>query len=138
MTIETATPRESAPRRVLVADDQASTRRFLRAVLEELPDLDVIGEAVDGMETVAQVQALQPDIVLLDLSMPVFDGSDAIAGILRVKPDASVVIVSGMDPEYGDPLVGPGVLGFVWKGLPPFELLERLRDILTPEGSAAR
>ena len=130
------TPPESAQRRVLVADDQISTRRFLRAVLEELPELYVVGEAVNGAYAVTQVQSLQPDIVLLDLSMPVLDGSDAITGIRQAKPDTSIVILSGMDPEFGDSLVGPGVLGFVWKGLPPFELLQRLRDLLNPDRSA--
>src|ERR1700678_3587434 len=59
-----------APLRVLIVDDAPSTRRYLRAVLEHCREFHVVGEASDGDKAVAQVEALQPDLVLLDLSMP--------------------------------------------------------------------
>ncbi|MEY2433004.1 MAG: hypothetical protein QOC92_2729 [Acidimicrobiaceae bacterium] len=118
------------PTRVLIVDDAASTRRFLRAVLEHCPEFDVVGEAEDGASAVQIADLLQPDVVLLDLSMPGTDGSSALGGLLHVAPNARVIILSGMDPNTATPLLAAGATAFVPKGLPPFELLERLGSIL--------
>jgi DNA-binding NarL/FixJ family response regulator len=121
---------QAKTRRVLIADDVASTRRFLRAVLEHCQQFDVAGEASDGESAIEMAGLLQPDLVLLDLSMPLTEGASALIGIRAVAPDASVVIVSGMSPELGGPLLEAGATAFLPKGIPPFELLERLGDIL--------
>jgi CheY-like chemotaxis protein len=112
-----------------VVDDAVSTRRFLRAVLED-GGLDVAGEADNGRSAIEQARDLQPDVVLLDLSMPVADGSSSLEGILQAAPMAQVIVLSGMDPKVAAPLVDAGARGFVPKGLPPAELLERLRAII--------
>jgi DNA-binding NarL/FixJ family response regulator len=116
--------------RVLIVDDVASTRRFLRAVLENCRQFDVIGEASDGYAAIEISKTAQPDLVLLDLSMPMVDGAMALGGILQVAPTATVILVSGMNPVSGEPLLNAGAAAFVPKGIPPFELLERLGTIL--------
>jgi DNA-binding NarL/FixJ family response regulator len=116
--------------RVLIADDVGPTRRFLRAVLEHCRQFDVVGEADDGGASVEMAGNLQPDIVLLDLSMPEVDGATALRGIRSVAPSARVIIVSGMNPKLGASLLDTGAVGFVPKGIPPFELLDRLGSIL--------
>ena len=116
--------------RVLIADDVAPTRRFLRAVLEHCRQFDVVGEADDGNVSIELAEDLQPDLVLLDLSMPGVDGASALRGIRNVAPLAKVIIVSGMNPELGTSLLDTGAVGFVPKGIPPFELLDRLGSIL--------
>ena len=118
------------PLRVLIVDDASSTRRFLRAVLEHCREFTVIGEASDGDAAIEQAEALHPDLVLLDLSMPATDGASALEGILRSTPDARVVVVSGMNPSVGGMMIDAGAIAFVPKGLPPFDLLDRLGSIL--------
>ena len=116
--------------RVLIVDDVASTRRFLRAVLEDCSWLEVVGEADNGKSAVERAEALQPDVVLLDLSMPELDGHGALGEILRVAPSTKVVILSGGDANLGDSLVGSGATAFLPKGLPPWDLAGRLEIIL--------
>jgi CheY-like chemotaxis protein len=114
----------------LIVDDAASTRRFLRGVLEYCPQFDVAGEAENGASAIEMADALQPDVVLLDLSMPVSDGSSALSGLLRVAPNARVIVLSGTDTKAAAPLLAAGATAFVPKGLAPFELLDRLGSIL--------
>jgi DNA-binding NarL/FixJ family response regulator len=116
--------------RVVIVDDVASTRRFLRSVLENCEQFDVVGEAADGYAAIEKSKLSQPDLILLDLSMPMVDGAMALAGIRQVAPKATVVLVSGMNPRSGDPLLKAGASAFVPKGIPPFELLDRLGSIL--------
>jgi DNA-binding NarL/FixJ family response regulator len=118
------------PLRVLIVDDAASTRRLLRGVLECSPEFDVAGEADNGASAIEVADTVQPDVVLLDLYMPVSDGSSALGGLLRVVPDASVIVLSGMDKKAAPPLLAAGAAAFVPKGLAPLELLERLSGIV--------
>ena len=119
--------------RVMIADDAPSTRRFLRAVLEHCRQFDVVGEAGDGDSCIELADTLQPDLVLLDLSMPLVEGPSALNGIRRVAPHAEVIVVSGVNPTLGLSLIETGAVAFVPKGIPPFELLERLGSILERE-----
>jgi two-component system, chemotaxis family, chemotaxis protein CheY len=116
--------------RVLIVDDIASTRHFLRALLEDCAQFEIIGEASDGYGAIRKSKTAQPDVILLDISMPMVDGAMALAGICQVAPNAKVILVSGMDPTAGDPLLKAGASAFVPKGLPPSELLDRLGTIL--------
>jgi DNA-binding NarL/FixJ family response regulator len=116
--------------RILIADDVASTRCFLRAVLEHCKEFEVVGEASDGDSAIELAESLQPDLVLLDLSMPLVDGASALSGIRKLAPNASVIIVSGMSPSLGAELINAGATAFLPKGIAPFELLDRLGDIL--------
>jgi len=84
-----------APIRVLVCDDVASFRALMRYTLQEDPEIEVVGEAADGMAAIAAAERLQPDVVLLDLTMPILDGLDAIPSLLQRAPGTRVVALSG-------------------------------------------
>ncbi len=124
------TSSDADPLRVLIVDDAASTRTFLRAVLEHCDQFSVVGEADDGGMAIEKAGALQPDLVLLDISMPAVSGAGALKGILEVAPSTMVIIVSGAGPAVGQPLLEAGATAFVPKGIAPFELLSRLGSIM--------
>ena len=125
-------PEMAWPSRVLVVDDAASTRVFIRAVLDGSPRFDVCGEADNGEGAILEAAVLHPDLILLDLSMPVVDGSRALAGLRQVAPDAEVILLSGMAADAVAPLLGNGVIGFVPKGLGPAEMLQRIEALVAP------
>lgn len=81
--------------RVLLCDDVAELRELTRLGLEEHPSIEVVGEAGDARTGLAQVAALMPDLVLLDLSMPGMDGLEAIPLLREVKPDLGIIVLSG-------------------------------------------
>jgi DNA-binding NarL/FixJ family response regulator len=84
-----------APIRVLVCDDVEAFRALMRYTLQEDPGIEVVGEAADGIAAIGAAERLQPDVVLLDLTMPVLDGIDAIATVLERAPGTRVVALSG-------------------------------------------
>jgi DNA-binding NarL/FixJ family response regulator len=88
-----------APIRVLVCDDVEAFRALMRYTLQEDPGIEVVGEAADGIAAIDAAERLQPDVVLLDLTMPVLDGIDAIPAVLRSAPGARVVALSGWGAE---------------------------------------
>jgi DNA-binding NarL/FixJ family response regulator len=81
--------------RVLVCDDSDAFRALLRYTLQEDPGIAVVGEAADGMAAIEVAGRLQPDVVLLDLTMPILDGMDAIPSLLERAPSTRVVALSG-------------------------------------------
>ena len=83
------------PIRVLICDDSEAFRALLRYTLQEDPGIEVVGEAADGMAAIQAAERLQPDVVLLDLTMPILDGMDAIPAVLERAPSAQVVALSG-------------------------------------------
>jgi DNA-binding NarL/FixJ family response regulator len=111
-------------RRVLLCDDSPQIRELLRIVLE-LEGNEVVGEAGNGREAVEEAERLQPDVVLLDLSMPVMDGLEALPEIRRVAPEARIIVLSGFD---NDRLVSQALaLGadqYVPKGGDPNEIVD--------------
>lgn len=122
------------PTRILIADDAASTRRFLRAVLEGSGHFEVVGEAGDGSDAIERAARLRPEAVLLDLSMPGVGGAGAFAGLLSQDPGLQIIILSAMDESLAGPLLDAGATGFIPKGIPPRELVERLCGMLRPAG----
>ncbi len=80
------------PKRILVVDDSASVLSSVKFMLESVPDWTVVGEAGNGREGIDQVALVNPDLVLLDLSMPVMNGLDAARELSRTKPDLPVVM----------------------------------------------
>jgi DNA-binding NarL/FixJ family response regulator len=88
-----------APIRVLVCDDVEAFRALMRYTLQEDPGIEVVGEAADGMAAIDAADRLQPDVVLLDLTMPVLDGIDAISTVLERAPGTRVVALSGWGAE---------------------------------------
>jgi len=114
--------------RLLIADDRARTRRALRAVLATQPGIELIGEAVDGEEAIAEVERLRPDIVILDIRMPRLDGIAATRQIKTRWPDTRVIAHSLAD-ELSQDALAAGADAFVPKGAPPGELLRALRSM---------
>ena len=107
---------EAAPIRVVLADDHALVRAGIRALLERLPDVTVVGEATDGAEAIALAKSTGADVLLLDIAMPTLNGLEA-AAVARVEcPDARVVILSGHpNEEYVIQALANGAVGYLLK-----------------------
>jgi len=130
-------PSEPGTLRTLIADDATSARHYLRAVLDASRRFVVVGEAVDGDESVEMACALQPDIVFLDLAMPFAFGTNALRRIRVVAPNATVIVVSALDPALQVPILEAGALAFIPKGATPLEFLTRLATLLDRSCSVA-
>jgi DNA-binding NarL/FixJ family response regulator len=123
---------------VLVADDQALVRVGLCKILESEPELSVIGEASDGEDAVAEASRLQPDVVLMDIRMPVLDGIEATRRIVRDRPATRVLMLTtfGLDTYVYDALRA-GASGFMLKDAPPEEIAAAVHIIATGEALLA-
>jgi NarL family two-component system response regulator LiaR len=120
----------TAPIRVFFADDHAIVREGLRALLSMQPDMQVVGEAENGAEAVAQVALCHPDVILLDLMMPVMDGIEALTAIRRADPAAKVLVLTSFaadDKVF--PAIKAGAQGYLLKDSPAQVLLQAIRDI---------
>jgi len=116
------------PHRVLIVDDAADVRLLLRAYLE--PAYHVVGEATNGREAVTVAKELQPDLVVLDLAMPVMGGLEAITLLRTVAPDAKIVVLSALLPDPPSTAEGFGADVLLDKSCSPEELLDALGRIL--------
>ena len=116
--------------RVLIADDQALVRVGLRKILEFEADTEVVGEAVDGADAVRQAARLAPDVVLMDIRMPVLDGIEATRRITAARPGARVLILTtfGLD-AYVYEALRAGASGFLLKDAPPEQLVDGIRHV---------
>jgi NarL family two-component system response regulator LiaR len=122
--------------RVFIADDHAIVRKGIRAVLEIVPDIDVVGEAENGREAVAAVKELQPDVILMDLVMPEMDGIEAIGHIKDHQPEARILVLTtfaGEDKIF--PAIKAGALGYHLKDSSPDELGQAIREVYSGESS---
>ena len=110
--------------RILIADDHNVMRRGLIAMLDDEPDFLIIAEASDGREAVARFQELRPDVVLLDLRMPVLDGIGATREIRASAPDARIIILTTFDLDEGIyEAVRAGARAYLLKDATPEELI---------------
>jgi DNA-binding NarL/FixJ family response regulator len=122
------------PIRVLLVDDHAMVRRGMRDFLGLHPDLDIVGEAADGAEAVLQVEAVHPDVVVMDLLMPVMDGIAATAAIKAAHPDVEVVaLTSFIEEERVIEALGAGASGFLLKDAEADDLAAAIRAAMAGE-----
>jgi DNA-binding NarL/FixJ family response regulator len=118
--------------RVLIADDQPLMRTALRTCLDGESDITVVGEAVDGMDTVRMAQRLHPDVVVMDVRMPIMDGIEATRRVVGQVGDRStrVLVMTTFDlDEYIIDALRAGASGFLIKDAPPEELIRAVRLI---------
>lgn len=116
--------------RILLAGDHAVLRAGIRALLETQPDMQVIGEAGDGLQTLARTRELQPDIVLMDIGMPGLDGLTTTRQIRDTCPNTRVLILTQHEnKEYILPALRVGASGYVLKRAEGDELLNAIRVI---------
>jgi DNA-binding NarL/FixJ family response regulator len=124
--------------RVLIADDHELFRRGLEQALDGEPDIDVIGEAEDGVEATEQTLTLLPDIVLMDVRMPGITGVEAAQRILTERPEVKVVMLSGSDDKEDlFAAVRAGVSGYLLKEVSIDELADAVRAVHRGQGLLA-
>ena len=120
--------------RVLLADDHAILRSGLRLLLTSQNEFDVVGEASSGMEALSLAGQLQPDLILLDLSMPALGGLDALPTLRKLVPSARILILTMHDdPQYLRQALKHGASGYVLKKAADSELLSAMRSVLRGE-----
>jgi DNA-binding NarL/FixJ family response regulator len=117
---------------VLICDDVESMRVLLGVIVELRPGLRVVGEAEDGEQAIAQAERLQPDVILLDLSMPRRTGLDALPEIKRVAPDAKVIVVSGfVSSMIAADVLARGADHYIEKGVDPDTIAAMIEEVAT-------
>lgn len=117
--------------RVVLADDHTLVRAGLRKILESMDDLEVVGEAGDGMRLLALVEQLRPDLVLMDITMPVLNGLDATLQVARQWPQTRVLMLSMYEnEEYVNLALGNGAAGYLLKDAAPAELGTAIQTVL--------
>lgn len=119
---------------VLLADDHAVLRTGLRLLLTTEKDFEVVGEAASGIEALELAATLQPDLILLDLSMPGLGGMEALPALRRRAPQARILILTMHDdPQYLQRVLKNGAAGYVLKKAADVELLSAIRSVLRGE-----
>jgi DNA-binding NarL/FixJ family response regulator len=122
------------PIRVLIADDHPHFRDGLRALLLSAPDLEVVGEAGDGEETISLAVELQPDVILMDLNMPGVGGIEATRRILRTSPHIAILVISMFeDDDSIFAALQAGARGYLLKGALKAEILRSIRAVSSGE-----
>ncbi|MET8896677.1 response regulator transcription factor [Streptomyces albogriseolus] len=116
--------------RVLIADDQQMVRQGFTVLLNTQPDIEVVGQAVNGVEAVVQVGELAPDVVLMDIRMPELGGIEATARITAVTPEVRVLVLTTFDlDEYVYEALRAGASGFLLKDASAEQLAEAVRVV---------
>jgi len=127
-------PAPPAAIRVVVADDHPIVREGLRRFLDSRDGIEVVGEAADGEQAVARAARLRPDVVLLDLVMPVLDGLGAIERILARDPDARILVLTSFAGEDQVlPALRAGAAGYLLKDADPAEVERAVRAVAAGE-----
>ena len=116
--------------RVLIVDDHAIVRKGIRALLSESGGFEIVAEASDGQEALLAVAATQPDVILMDLLMPVMDGIEATRRITSQQPGARILVLTSFAADNKlFPAIKAGALGYLLKDSTPEELLRAIRQV---------
>ncbi|MGD9100793.1 MAG: response regulator transcription factor [Anaerolineae bacterium] len=122
------------PIRILIADDHTLFRDGLSALLNSVPDTEVVGEAATGEEAIAQAASLQPDVILMDIQMPGVNGIEATRRILHTSPHVGVIVVTMFeDDDSVFAAMRAGARGYVLKGADQDEMLRAIRAVARGE-----
>ena len=123
---------------VLLVDDQSLLRLGFRMVLEAQPDIEVVGEAGDGAQAVVMTRSLHPDVVLMDVRMPVLDGIQATRQIVASGSTARILVLTTFNlDEYVFAALRAGASGFLLKDVPPADLLTGIRAVAAGDAVVA-
>jgi DNA-binding NarL/FixJ family response regulator len=123
--------KESKHRTVIIADDHAIVRHGTRQILENLPDIDIVAEAENGLETIALVKQHSPDMLVLDAAMPLARGIEVYAEVRRWSPDTSILLLTGFTSlNLLSDWVSAGVDGILLKSCRPDEMREGFLTVL--------
>lgn len=124
----------TAKTRILLTDDHAILRSGLRLLIENQPDLDIVGEAGNGVEALDKAKALRPDLILLDLSMPEMDGLTVLPKLVKALPDCRILILTmHEDVAHLRQALDAGAAGYVLKRAVDQELLMAIRAVMRGE-----
>jgi len=116
--------------RVIIADDEALVRSGLRLIVDSAPDLEVVGEAGDGAEAVQLVRNLQPQVILMDVQMPIADGVEATRRIVQSGTPTNVLILTTFNrDDYLYQAMKAGASGYLLKSSPPEQLINAVRVV---------
>ena len=122
--------------RLVLADDHAVVRRGLQALIELEADMDIVGMGSNGLEAIQQVQAHQPDVVLLDVQMPRKNGIEAIPEIKAVAPETRILMLTSFgDDDSVFAAIKAGAMGYLLKDSSPAELLQAIRNVYNGRSS---
>ena len=122
------------PIRLCIADDHETVRTGLRMVLEAQPDIEVVGDACDGSLAIERAEALQPDVLLLDISMPGLNGLEVTRALQASSPSVAIVVLTRHTEEgYVQQLLAAGASGYVLKQSSTTELLDAIRAVAKGE-----
>ena len=122
--------------RVLIVDDHTIVRKGIRALLTEIAGIEVVGEAADGQEAVAQANSLCPDVILMDLAMPKMDGIEATRQIKTSQPESRILVMTSFATDDKVlPAIKAGALGYLLKESAPEDLVQAIHQIYRGEPS---
>jgi DNA-binding NarL/FixJ family response regulator len=122
---------KSMKTRVLIVDDHRAFREGLKLVINRESDLVVVGEAENGEEAVKSARILQPDVILMDVKMPVMDGPEAASRILAEMPSTKILALSiYADDGFMSSMMRAGALGYILKGCDSQELFDTIRRVI--------
>jgi len=122
----------TSPTRILIVDDHPMVAEGIRAILETYADIHVVGTLTNGQQAIDQINSLAPDVVLLDLNMPVVGGLPAIELILEKRPETRILILSMHDSaEYISTALSHGALGYILKDVPTETIKKAIDSVMS-------
>ncbi len=136
-TVTTAHPSATSTGfiRIILVDDHTILRQGIRRIFETDPIIQVVGEAKDGREAIDVVRSERPDVIVMDLAMPALNGLDATRRILKMQPDARILVLSMyLDDDYVTQSLEAGVSGYILKDAPAHDLIRAVKSVASGDG----